>query len=215
LETLKYLRLVIPGVMWWVALRPLFSEHASLASFGRLLSTSGIWNLTAAFVLGALYYILGARRVVWSKPLKKVNLNIEDRLLGACPGTSTSDEVKLREGRTLMNLFYGFFKDDPRLEEKAKRVRFNGLIWTSTVDLSTVSFVSSCIYFATAIVVERGDFAVVGLVLLGVWALAQWVLLPATTDKHITLSDEQLEIIEQYHQPLLCAELARLARGVA
>src|SRR3954449_8716769 len=135
--------------MWWVALRPLFSGHVSVSSFGQLLSASGLWNLTAAIVLGAVYEIVNARRFAWRKPLDKVNTNIKDRLLAACPETPVRGDERLRAGRTLMTLFYGFFKDDARLEERAKSVRFNGLIWTSIVDLSTVALVSSIIYLAT------------------------------------------------------------------
>jgi hypothetical protein len=215
-ETLKWLRLIIPGILLVFVLPPLFQETLDLASYlERFSSIKVLSDSVAAVVLGALYQVLDLRRFAWRRFLRQVNDNIKDKLLTACSDDDVISPAarQLREGRALMHVFYRLIDKDPTLQEKAKRVRFNGLFWTSIADIATIGAFGAFAYWIAFRVTDRFHQLVVAGALGLVFLVAYFLLMPLVTRRHMDLSNEQLEIITQHFRSDLCADIRTIADG--
>lgn len=147
------------------------------------------------FIIGAIYYICNIRNILWRPFLKKVQNNIKNKLLNPFKENLTSDQIKeLKKDRKLMHIFYNFVDSDTSLTEKAKRVRFNGLIWTSTIDLAIISILGSIFFFMKLIFIKSNYDLIVALLLL-LLSIISFVLIILTTKRHISLSNVQLDFI--------------------
>jgi hypothetical protein len=216
LERLKFLRLLIPGVLFFLILPPLFQERIDLTSYlERFSSIKVVSDSMAAILFGALYEILDLRRFAWRRSLRNVNNNIKDRLLAACSEDSTISAAAgwLRKGRTLMNVFYRLVDKDATLREKAKRVYFNGLLWSSVVDVATVGAFGAFVYSIAFRLTDRLDQLIIAVTLGVASVVAYFLLLPQVTDRHLDLSNDQLEIIEQHMRADLCADIRTVVDG--
>lgn len=216
-EALKWLRLFVPGVFLFFVLPPLFLETLDWESLvERFSSVDVLRDSVAVVLLGAVYNILNLRRPVLRKSLRRIDNNIKESLMRGCTGDiviSTAAE-KLRKGRTLMNVFYRFIDRDPSLQEKAKRVRFNGLLWTSVADAATIGAFGAVTYLVAYGFRDRNHYLAMALGLGMVFLVAYSLLMPLVVRHHIDLSNEQLEFIDQQFRAELCAELKRIAGGL-
>lgn len=211
-ETLKVLRFFIPGLMATIALEPVLRTASLIARFD--LPDIAAYPLPV-FVFGLVYYVLELRRLTFERPVNEINQNIKESLLACCKDRSEllAAGSILREGRKLMIVFYKIVDSDPTLSEKAKRVRFNGLIWSSLADVQVVGAIGAVVYLVAAAIRASLANAVTSLVLLGVVALARWGLMPRTTRKHLELSNEQLEVIAQEHRQDVCDRIEALVNS--
>ena len=136
-ETLKALRLFVPGVMMLVLSLPLFQRELD---FSRLASTlkwlDGLLYVLICSVVGALYHVTGARDYFLRNSLRSIDDNIKDKLLSACASDAqvAQSADRIRQGRLLLNVFYFFVDNHETLKEKAKDVHFSGLMCSSTVE---------------------------------------------------------------------------------
>lgn len=202
--TLKYWRLLVPGILLILLFRVVIQDNFSDISKA---FTSFQWedspSLGLSIIIGALYYIFKIRDPLWNPYHKRVQNNIKDTLI--IPLISELDEqqrIYLKDGRKLMNVFYYFVDNDKSLSEKANRVRFNGLFWTSTVDLTIITAFGSLIFWVRLIIETDLFYLWMALILAGL-SVASYGLIKLTTKRHISLSNEQLEIILQSHKPAL------------
>jgi hypothetical protein len=209
LDVLKLLRWVIPGVILAVMLEPLLhiTELAAKYHWPDLLGYPA-----SIIVFGVFYDVLDLRRLAFERPLAKINLNIEDSLLACC--SSSPDVVAassyLRQERRLMNVFYAVVDNDKSLTEKSKRVRANGFIWSSLADLQVLGAIGAVVYLVGAAISRSGVYLVTSLCLIALVILTRLVFMPMTTKKHLRLSTEQLEMIEQQHRQEVCDRIAAL-----
>lgn len=212
-ETLKRLRLLIPGILILLVFPPLFLPTLDASAlWKRVSSTKVLFDSFVAVVIGSLYIILNARRVALKSSLASIDNNIKDKLLETClPDPVISRKVsRLKQGRTLMHVFYRLVDNDPTLQEKAKRVRFNGLLWSTAADLMTVSALGSVAYTIGFMVTDRVHHLLLMLSLMALFVVAKFGLMPIITRKHIDISNEQLEFIRLYFRTNLCNELKRI-----
>jgi hypothetical protein len=222
-ETLKKLRLLVPGALLFIFLPPLFQDSLPLNSFfGDLLSVDFLRDSIIVIALGALYVAFDLRRFAWQGPLDRVNNNIKTRLLQECdpdPSIAAAEE-RLRQSRALMNVFYHIVDDDHSLTAKQRRVYFNGLLWTSVADLETISAVAALAYLVRSLTnldsltFERTSeihHLGIAVALVMVALVARFVLMPILTDKHIELSNDQLEFMHQHYRQQLCSEVRAAA----
>ncbi len=213
-ETLQKLRLLVPGILLFILIPPLFLKTLDVPSFLKTFASLQVLSdSAAAIVLGSLYIILDIRRFAWRKPVNLINDNIKDFLLIACdqdPAVSAA-AARLREGRTLMNVFYRFIDRDASLQEKAKRVRFNGLLWSSVADLITIAALGILAYLVAFAVSQRTYQLALAGVLTLVLVIGRFLLMPAVTQRHMQLSNDQLEFMRQNYRTEVCGEIARLA----
>lgn len=215
MNTLKYLRLFVPGILVFIifilAIQESFDELVELTkTFSNLQLKGGIY-IAIFIVLGAIYYIFNIRDLLWNPYHKRVQNNIKDTLI--YPFRQELNEQQkddLKEGRKLMNVFYYFIDNDNSLAQKANRVRFNGLIWTSTIDLTIIAVIGSLIFWFK-LIFERNSYNLWMAVILLIVALICVGLTQLTTRRHISLSNEQLEIICQLHKEKLHEKINELS----
>jgi hypothetical protein len=199
LSTLKNLRILIPGVIIFVAVFIALPNH-----FHDL-----IWNLknllpldlkdalylVPFIVLGVIYHVTNFRSIIWNHYLRKVQTNIKETLINPFRNDLTDEKVNhLMEGRKLMNIFYHFVDNTPSINVKSNLVRFNGLIWTSFIDLAGI-----CLFASIAMIVKLFFYNTnYNIFLLFAFPVISLLSIGATiivTKNHLDLSNEQLDMI--------------------
>jgi hypothetical protein len=212
LDVLKLLRWVVPGVILAVMLEPLLriTELAAKYHWPDILGYPA-----TVVVFGVVYDVLELRRLAFERPLSTINRNIEESLLAFCASLPevVAASSYLQQERRLMNVFYAIVDNDKSLTEKAKRVRANGLIWSSLADLQVLGAIGGVVYLAGAAISRSGVYALTSLGLIALVALTRLSLMPMTTKKHLRLSNEQLEMIQQQHREDVCDRLSALVNA--
>jgi hypothetical protein len=200
-ETLKRWRLVIPGIIILLFIIPgLTNSKEELLEIDKIIInlkwTDAIY-LALVIVMGVVYYALNIRWLVWKPFNTQVQNNIKDKLLNVSQLSLTaSDWYKIKYSRTLMTIFYYFVDNDESLKDKSKGVRFNGLIWSSFIDLTVLSGFTGFVYSFLSIFTTKTHFIYISsfMFLMCLVALGfSWLM----TYRHIKLSNEQIEVIIQ------------------
>lgn len=200
-ETLKKWRLLIPGIIIILFVLPgLTNSKEELFEIDKIFQTlkwTDAFYLALVVILGVIYYSLNMRWIVW-KPLNtQVQNNIKDKLLNVCSLKLTASQwYEIKNGRALMTIFYHFVDNDESLKEKAKGVRFNGLVWSSFIDLSILSFLGAIAYSILSIFTTKTHFVYISLILFFICFISlafSWLM----TFRHKSMSNEQLEVIIQ------------------
>ena len=214
MTALKIWRLIIPGIFILLLLLSVIQESFSelTITFTNFQLKDTIYTILV-IAFGGLYYILHIRNLLWNPYLNRVQNNIKDTLLNPYKQQlNKQQENYLRDGRKLMHIFYHFIDNDNSLLEKAKRVRFNGLIWTSTIDLTIIAACGSLLFWVKFII-ETNSYNLWMALMLLILALVSFGLIQLTTKHHLSLSNEQLEIICQSYRPKLEKEVYELLQN--
>ncbi len=212
LDILSQLRLLIPGILIYITVVLFLSQQVSVE-----IIITKLWDpfkdyhllvIAAIYVAGTIYRISNIRCLLWSPLLKSINSNIKSKLFSAYPSDIRDDEkVKLLQGRSMMNIFYHFVDNDSSLSEKAKLVRFNGVLCTSTIDgaiiLSIGAFIAFAYWLGTNDQVFYRDL---GLILIGMAIFCASLIYPVIK-RHINLSNDQLEFITQNYKEKLIKKI--------
>ena len=98
-----------------------------------------------------------------------------------------------------MNVFYKIIDNDESLREKSNNVRLNGLIWTSTMDIVIISVAGAVVSWIMYFIQGYGYNNTQALILIIV-AIISIGFVEIATRKHISLSNEQLDMICQAHK---------------
>jgi len=216
--TLNNLRLITPGILILILI-VLIVQHsfAELAEFGKSFLSLQLKDsvfIIICLVIGAVYYIFNIRNLLYNPYLKRVQNNIKDTLISPFKiGLKKRQIDYLKEGRKLMHVFYYFVDNDKSLTEKANRVRFNGLIWTDTIDVTIIACAGSILFCSKLLIMECSPYNFSMALILLVIALTSFGLMQLTTKKHISLSDEQLEVICQSHKAELHQKINELLQN--
>jgi len=211
---------MIPGIMFIISFLPLFLKDLTLQSLGTSLkSIDGLQYLIIIFTFGAIYYIvdyiLGLQKYFFQKSRDKINDNIKNKLIKICNNVPEVliVENKLRKDRTLMHIFYHFIDNDESLKDKANGVRLNGLILSSLSDLAIISLLMIVIYFHFFIYFHNAKYLV--LIAIALFAfLVSRLPIPKITEKHINMSNEQLEFIELIYRKDLQQKLKDISKNL-
>lgn len=200
-ETLKLWRIIIPGIIiYFLILLGLTNSKEELFAFHKIFTTLE-WNdaiyLVPVFIFGTMYYLLGVRWYVWKLFNTQIQENIKDKILNISKSTLLSSQwFNLKKDRILMNIFYSFVDNDESLKQKSKVVMFNGLIWSSFIDLSILSCLAALLYSILSIFTSKSHYIILA-DLLFCLSFLSLICTSLLTRKHKTLSDEQLDIIAQ------------------
>lgn len=218
MTTLKVWRLLIPGILIVVLFIFVIHENFNeLSEFTKTLTNFGFVDkilVAVAVAVGVVYYICNIRGRLWNRYHKQIQDNIKNTLINPFRHQFSSEqEDYLKDGRTLMHVFYHFIDNDKSLSEKSKRVRFNGLIWTSTVDFTIIAGVYSLIFWIKFGIQNNLYNLVMAVVLLAL-SLVSFRCIKLTTEKHISLSNEQLEIICQSYKSQLKVKLDEILQNM-
>ncbi len=199
-ETLKTLRIIVPGLIIFSLGIPLFNPDNDVNSWLSEISfTDGSLYLILVFFLGGIYHILNFRGFFLKNSLKRIQDNIKDKLLYPFneDEITSSQKSEMRSGRVLIQIFYDLIDNNQSLQQKAKNVYFNGIFWSSVADYRALSLLFAVIYFIGWFLCRnREHYIIMCAALLITYIIATIVLLPIVTNRHINLSNEQLEYIQ-------------------
>jgi len=196
--TLQSVRMIVPGIILFVAMLPLLQS----TTFGSTLIPSlgaleAVKYLLVVAPLGALYYASGLRWLALSKAKQEIDDNVKTRLLAPfCDEPQIAGFAQqLREGNTLLHLFFHIVDNDESLKEKAKDVYFNGAIWSSAGDLAVLAYPLALLYAGAFVVTWHTLLLVISFLMAGIGLIAFLWLLPALTSRQIALSNDQIDYV--------------------
>jgi len=203
-NTLSFFRILIPGLMlflfFMLFLTNDFNEIGNISSLFRDFELKDTFYICVFLIVGAIYYIFKIRNILWKPFYRRVQDNIKNKLLNPVINKlSVAQKEKLKEKKKLIHIFYHFVDLDASLKEKAKRIRFNGLIWSSCVDLSTISFMTAIAFLIKFIFIETNYSIIISILLILLAAIAL-IFVVILTNRHISLSNEQLDMICQIYR---------------
>lgn len=205
LKTLQKLRFFVPGVLFFILILFFLPKNLNdltnyLEFYNYFIEKRNILFYILIIFISLLYYIFDIRKFLLREHLEKIHENIKDKLLEPFRNNYSHDEINsLKQGRKLINIFYYFIDKDPSLKEKAKSVRFNGLIWTSSMDLQIISYFGSIIFFIKFMIVKLNYYFYMT-ILVFFLVLISPLFINLLTKKHMSLGNEQLEIIHESHE---------------
>lgn len=142
LVVLKTLRFIIPGILAYI-----FAAYLG--------GTTGLWNMglpdlekanyTPSLILpGLLYYITPLRRWVNKPHHDRLVEYIRAELVKA---SDVEDRPEKYSWRALKPLFFDLIDNDESLKNKSKLAYFNGAVWTTCADATSLGL----IYLITAV----------------------------------------------------------------
>lgn len=199
-ETLKSLRILIPGILIFLFTIPLFNPKPDIAEIiDKLTLLATGTYMVVAFTIGAFYYTLNIRYYFLRQSLGAIHENIKEKLLEPFKNTPSiyNHKEKLKAGNILINnCFYPLIDNNETLKEKAKNVHLNGLIWTTIADISAISIIYCLINFACWLVLTNTHFIIWSIIFLLVYILFSQIGMKRITSLHIEKSNEQLDFIQ-------------------
>lgn len=199
-KTLKFFRLILPGIIA-VIIGAFYFSIILNKPFVSLEFKEYSINFIIAIIIGTLFYLFDFRNLITNYSHKRIDLNIKNHMIKLYT-KELSDEQKqfLYQNNRLKNVFYKIIDNDESLKRKQTNVFLNGLIWTTTADVALISFISS-IFFLLSIPIFKAcsnDLLISGFILILI-SLISLVAHSLAFHKHINLSNEQIEYIENHH----------------
>ncbi|WP_244746177.1 hypothetical protein [Paraburkholderia terricola] len=146
-ETLKLIRLLVPGIVILLILYPLFFGF----SVDTLLhvDSKAVIYIFAAVTVGAIYRTAGLRNLLLGDTWNQINSNIANSLADVVANELDQyQDWKLRKSKILLDVFYRIVDNDKSLSERAKDVYENGAFVSSYCDISAICAGGSVFYWA-------------------------------------------------------------------
>jgi len=194
--TLKYLRILIPGMMFFLGIFPIINFF-SKTSYD-IKSLNFTYVTAFSILLGAIYDQTNLRYLIVKISGYYIDSAIFDALIKIYKKEiNTSQEEVLKSNKKYMHVFYKVIDNDESLKKKTNNVYFNGIFWTSSADLLLLSFSFWFVYKYWFIQIDNAAlYSNLMLILFGsamyLHVLSAW--------KHIRLSNEQLQFISIYKE---------------
>ncbi len=189
LETLKLIRLIVPGII-------IFFFTMILGNI------TGLWHISlpdnlekAAYIPsmlipGAIYYLTPLRSWTNARHHKRL---IEHLRTGLVSISEIDDRPEKFTWPALKSLFFSLVDLDASLKTKASLAYFNGAIWTTCADLTILGIIFGVISFCLFLVFIKNSL--LATLIFIVTACLSYFGSLSTTRKQITIASEQLEII--------------------
>ena len=202
-ETLKWLRTYIPGILFLIIPCPwIITTLGQKEVLDWLMKYWSILLITLPlliYFIGGIYYVTGIRNILFPKFVTEAKKNIKNILLEYTRNDPVvkANAEKLQDTNTLMQVFYNIIDNDESLKNKAYDVYFNGLIWSTSVDLTIVSATGFVVYFLALYIVDYDEpiFAICALIFSLSFTIFNFWFIPLVIEKHIRLSNSQLKYI--------------------
>jgi hypothetical protein len=212
--TLHKLRMIMPGLLLLIVFFFLFQPDVDTSKLlSQDISKDSVLYMVATVTvigMGIVYYLLKLRKYAMDKPLEKVRKNIEQELLK--PFSDNAKIVKgaseLAKDRKLMNIFYSFVDNDKSLEKRSKEIYMNGLIWSTIADARIISAFAFLLYIIMWKSTQNSQYLLFSEI-SGLVFLSTFLFMPLVTQKHIELSNLQLEFIVAKYKKELKSELIK------
>ncbi len=192
--TLKYLRVLIPGLTFYLGVFP-FVKYYFGDSY-HIESLDFAYVTVFSLLAGAIYYQIDLQYLIIQPSRYFIHKNILNRLIAIYGKTvGSSQKTFLEKNEKYRHVFYHLNDSDESLKRKTNNVYFNGIFWTSSADLLVLSIIFWAFYkWAFPQVTDSALFSDLFLSL----AMLSLVLHLLSVRRHIKLSNDQLGFIEIY-----------------
>ncbi len=205
-KTLKFLRLLIPGLILIFEFLPMLNELKVSFKIGEGWFAYS-FLIIPALVIGAIYHVYNVRYTVTKISHRKIDLNITSSLMKIYNKSVSQEEHNFLKSKRLKHIFYNIVDKDPSLTAKGQLVYFNGLFWTSTADLFILSIFSSIVYFIMGYwIIDSINIWQIGVAFAGLAAFS-FCLHILSIINHYKLSNDQLEYIETHYKNELTTKI--------
>ncbi len=190
-ETLKYLRVLIPGLLVLVGCIPFF-ELVTPSIMKELPFIKLSYISLVSILIGSIYYQLDVSKLVTNFSFKIFGGNINKGILKIYNEPLNKEEKKyLSNHKNIRNVFYNLVDNDNSLSIRSKNIYFNGIFWTSSADAFIISIIFIIIYSLSGIK-NAEEIRVIFSYTAGIALLLHII----TVNKHVKLQVDQLDYIE-------------------
>ena len=202
LSTLKRMRVIVPGTTFVFFAIPtyIFFSPKVLEIDSALKFPLESYGAVLAFIIGTMFNTYEIRRFILKKSLHEIDENIQNKLLqeGLSTPQDTRKEEEIKKTKKLMVIFYNFIDTDESLKEKAKLVRENGLVLSSSADIALIGLFFSYVYLFLSWIYDINTLFLFSGMAIGLIAIISWRLVHFKALKsHIKLGEDQIKIIAQ------------------
>ncbi|QSH40683.1 hypothetical protein P0136_11995 [Lentisphaerota bacterium ZTH] len=214
LETLLHLRFFVPGVIiniiFFIMIHFKIIEPEYIKKFNIDVQKSGLpFFIITSYIWGAVYHFSKLQSLIFNTQNAEVIKNIKSKLLSFYQGQISREEAKkLQKSYDLMLIFYYLIDTNVGLEKKARRVHLNGLVWTTVLDTSKLSFISY-IYIIFVYYLKGHLFLWPAIAFLLI-AISFFCLSIHIKNKHVCYSNRQLEYIKNHCRKTLNKEIDKI-----
>lgn len=195
-STLKYLRIVVPGLIFLIDFFPIYQQYFS--GVYKVTTIDFSYLILLSLVSGSIYYQMNIQHLITRPSHYIITNNIKKHLIKISGLTLTkAQQIKISKKRKYMHVFYNLIDKDESLKRKTANVYFNGVFWTSTADSSIINFVFYFLYRCPfSNIPKAADYAKMCLILAGSSLLLHII----SVIKHIVLSNEQLDYMSIHNR---------------
>src|ERR1700678_4009358 len=162
---------------------------------------------TAAPILAtiATFFYVGTdfRDRQWSTEVDRyVGEQIRQTLLNMVPEDLAITEAEKKElvkaqiFRNLTGVFWEAVDGNDKSKSLKEHFYSNGAVYSTSIDVFIICGFSGLVFFVASIVTRDSYFALAGLALTVIAVLSKWLVLPRRRENHLSLSREQLELLD-------------------
>lgn len=202
LSTLKRMRVIVPGTTFVFFMMPIYIYFSPkvLEIDSALKFPLESYGAVLAFIAGTLFNTYNIRRLMLKRSLHKVDDNIQNKLLqeGLVVPQDIQKKEAVKKSRKLMNVFYAYIDADESLKERAKLVRENGLVLTSSADVALIGLFFAYLYLFLSWLYDINTLFLFSGLTIGLIAIISWGLVHSKAlESQIKLGNEQINFIVQ------------------
>lgn len=202
LSTLKRMRVIIPGTTFVFFMIPIYIYFSPkiIETDSALKFPIESYGAVLTFVIGTLFNTYNLRKLILKKSLDEIDNNIKNKLLqeGLTASQTPTKIEEIKKSKKLMNIFYYFTDTEETLKEKAKLVRENGLVLSSSADIALIGSFFSLLYLFLSYFHDINALFLFSGLAIGAMAIISWLSVHSKAlESHLLLSNEQLDYIIQ------------------
>jgi hypothetical protein len=196
-ELQKWLRFITPaiiavGATWLFGRITGLWEFAFPANFEEW--AKSLWGL----FLGLIYYVTPARELSNRPYFSKVIENLRVNLLRIA---EVQDNPGFFTWEKLRPIFWNLVDNDKSLTKKTSQAYFNGYLWTSVADCRAICLIFFVFSLGVAATGNESAPIAAGAFLI-IASMTLWFS-KLLTKRHVSIGNEQLEIIAQFYRERL------------
>lgn len=194
--TLKYLRVLIPGLIFLLGFYPIYDKYFS--DLYKVTSLDFSYLILLSVIVGSIYYQINLQHLVTRPSHSFITKNIRKGLISISGLSLTGlQKKKIKKERKYMHVFYNLLDKDESLKRKTANVYFNGIFWTSTADSFLINTVFYILYkYKFTDMPKSTEYSTIFLTL----AISSIILHLISVIKHINLCNDQLGYIATHYK---------------
>lgn len=157
-------------------------------------------------IIGVVYRFTPLRSWINKSYHNQVNENIRSKIVSI---SGLVDDKNRFSWNKIRRIFYDIVDHDESLKVKGQRVMFNGILWTSAADLTAISILF--LGYSLILIVSEVQNAGYAAIIYFVSGLVGFIGSVFTTEKHLELGNEQLDLMEEKYQDEIRDRVSRIA----